>query len=47
MVKLNDEAREYRWVTLAEARAMPINQPTRKLLRFRLSSPASVAMVGP
>jgi phosphoglycolate phosphatase len=31
-VKLNDEAREFRWVTLAEALAMPINQPTRKLL---------------
>jgi phosphoglycolate phosphatase len=31
-VKLNDEAREYRWVTTAEALAMPINQPTRRLL---------------
>jgi phosphoglycolate phosphatase len=31
-VKLNDEAREYRWVTPDEALAMPINQPTRKLL---------------
>jgi phosphoglycolate phosphatase len=31
-VKLNDEAREFRWVTLEEALAMPINQPTRKLL---------------
>lgn len=31
-VKLNDEAREFRWVTVAEALEMPINQPTRKLL---------------
>jgi len=31
MVKLNDEAREYRWVSVAEALAMPINQPTRVL----------------
>jgi len=32
-VKLNDEAREFRWVTVAEALALPINQPTRKLLQ--------------
>ena len=32
-VKLNDEAREFRWVTLAQALEMPINQPTRKLLK--------------
>jgi phosphoglycolate phosphatase-like HAD superfamily hydrolase/ADP-ribose pyrophosphatase YjhB (NUDIX family) len=31
-VKLNDEAREFRWMTVAEALAMPVNQPTRKLL---------------
>jgi len=31
-VKLNDEAREFRWVTIADALEMPINQPTRKLL---------------
>ena len=31
-VKLNDEAREFCWVTLKQALAMPINQPTRKLL---------------
>jgi ADP-ribose pyrophosphatase YjhB (NUDIX family) len=31
-VKLNDEAREFRWVTLAQALEMPLNQPTRKLL---------------
>jgi ADP-ribose pyrophosphatase YjhB (NUDIX family) len=31
-VKLNDEAREFRWVTMAQALAMPVNQPTRKLL---------------
>jgi ADP-ribose pyrophosphatase YjhB (NUDIX family) len=32
-VKLNDEAREFRWVTIEKALAMPINQPTRKLLQ--------------
>jgi phosphoglycolate phosphatase-like HAD superfamily hydrolase/ADP-ribose pyrophosphatase YjhB (NUDIX family) len=31
-VKLNDEAQEYRWLTLAEALRMPINAPTRRLL---------------
>ncbi len=32
LVKLNDEAREWRWLTMAQAGGMPINQPTRKLL---------------
>jgi phosphoglycolate phosphatase-like HAD superfamily hydrolase/ADP-ribose pyrophosphatase YjhB (NUDIX family) len=32
-VKLNDEAREFRWLTLDEALAMPINVPTRTLLQ--------------
>lgn len=31
-VKLNDEAREFRWVSVADALEMQINQPTRKLL---------------
>jgi ADP-ribose pyrophosphatase YjhB (NUDIX family) len=31
-VKLNEEAREFRWVTAAEAMGMPLNQPTRTLL---------------
>jgi hypothetical protein len=31
-VKLNDEAREFRWVTVEQALAMPVNQPTRRLL---------------
>jgi phosphoglycolate phosphatase-like HAD superfamily hydrolase/ADP-ribose pyrophosphatase YjhB (NUDIX family) len=31
-IKLNDEAREYRWVTLDQALSLPLNQPTRKLL---------------
>lgn len=31
-VKLNDEAREFRWVKMEMATEMPINQPTRKLL---------------
>jgi ADP-ribose pyrophosphatase YjhB (NUDIX family) len=32
-VKLNDEAREFRWVTAAQALELPLNQPTRKLLQ--------------
>ncbi len=32
-VKLNEEAREFRWVTADQALAMPINEPTRRLLR--------------
>jgi phosphoglycolate phosphatase len=32
LVKLNDEAREYRWLTMEEALALPVNQPTRHLL---------------
>jgi ADP-ribose pyrophosphatase YjhB (NUDIX family) len=32
VVKLNDEAREFRWVTVAQALEMPVNQPTCKLL---------------
>ncbi len=32
LVKLNDEAREFRWVTLEQALQMPINEPTRRLL---------------
>ena len=31
-VKLNDEAREFAWVTPAEAMALPLNQPTSTLL---------------
>jgi phosphoglycolate phosphatase-like HAD superfamily hydrolase/ADP-ribose pyrophosphatase YjhB (NUDIX family) len=31
-VKLNDEAREFRWVTMAQALELPLNQPTRTLL---------------
>ncbi|MFA6546581.1 MAG: NUDIX domain-containing protein, partial [Limisphaerales bacterium] len=31
-VTLNEEAEEFRWVTLAEAMAMDLNQPTRVLL---------------
>jgi ADP-ribose pyrophosphatase YjhB (NUDIX family) len=37
-VKLNDEAREFRWVTPEQALAMPINQPTRTLLRAVMKS---------
>ncbi|HEX3798677.1 MAG TPA: NUDIX domain-containing protein [Verrucomicrobiae bacterium] len=31
-VKLNDEAREFKWLTVTDALKMPINQPTRILL---------------
>jgi phosphoglycolate phosphatase-like HAD superfamily hydrolase/ADP-ribose pyrophosphatase YjhB (NUDIX family) len=31
-VTLNDEAREFRWMTLAHALELPVNEPTRKLL---------------
>lgn len=31
-VVLNDEAQEFRWVRLTEALAMPLNQPTRRLI---------------
>ena len=32
VVKLNDEARDFRWVSLSDGLQMPINEPTRKLL---------------
>jgi ADP-ribose pyrophosphatase YjhB (NUDIX family) len=31
-VQLNDEAQEFRWVTMEEARLLPLNQPTQVLL---------------
>ncbi len=31
-VRLNDEAREFRWVSPDEALSLPLNEPTRKLL---------------
>ncbi len=31
-VKLNDEAREFKWVTLEEAWRLPLNEPTRRLV---------------
>lgn len=31
-VRLNDEAREFRWLTLAQAQELPLNQPTRRLI---------------
>jgi hypothetical protein len=31
-VKLNDEAREFQWVSVKQALKMPINAPTRILL---------------
>lgn len=32
-VRLNDEAREFRWVTREQALGLPLNQPTRRLLQ--------------
>jgi phosphoglycolate phosphatase-like HAD superfamily hydrolase/ADP-ribose pyrophosphatase YjhB (NUDIX family) len=39
-VKLNDEAREYRWVTLQNALPMLLNQPTRTLILHVLATGA-------
>jgi len=39
-VILNDEAREFRWVTVGEAGRMPLNTPTRKLLEAVAASRA-------
>lgn len=41
VVTLNDEAREFRWATAAEALALPLNQPTRRLL-LAASAPRKV-----
>ena len=40
-VKLNEEAREYRWLTLAAARELPLNTPTRILLDAVMNPPAA------
>jgi ADP-ribose pyrophosphatase YjhB (NUDIX family) len=40
-VQLNDEAREYRWVTLPQALELPLNTPTRILLDAVLARGAS------
>jgi phosphoglycolate phosphatase-like HAD superfamily hydrolase/ADP-ribose pyrophosphatase YjhB (NUDIX family) len=37
VVKLNEEAQEFRWVTTAEALKMPLNQPTRTLIETVLN----------
>jgi hypothetical protein len=37
-VKLNDEAREFRWLSLEHALELPLNQPTRTLLQAVASS---------
>jgi ADP-ribose pyrophosphatase YjhB (NUDIX family) len=37
-VKLNEEAREFRWLTMADALALPLNDPTRVLLEAVLHS---------
>jgi phosphoglycolate phosphatase len=44
-VKLNDEAREYRWVSTAEALKLPLNTPTRILLEAVLNKNTSVLQV--
>ena len=38
-VKLNDEAREFEWVTVEQALAMKLNNPTRVLLEAVKSDP--------
>ncbi len=42
-VKLNDEAREFRWLSPEQALALPLNQPTRKLLLAALKTKCSVS----
>lgn len=37
-VKLNEEAREFRWLTMADALALPLNDPTRVLLEAVIRS---------
>jgi len=49
-VKLNDEAREFAWVTVARALEMPINGPTRVLLeevRSKHQTPGSKLQKSP
>ena len=36
-VTLNDEAREFRWVTLKEAMGLPLNEPTQRLLLSQIN----------
>jgi phosphoglycolate phosphatase-like HAD superfamily hydrolase/ADP-ribose pyrophosphatase YjhB (NUDIX family) len=43
-VRLNDEAREFRWVSPADALRLPLNQPTRTLL-LAVSRPAEESAV--
>jgi phosphoglycolate phosphatase len=38
-VRLNDEAREFRWVSTTEAMTLPLNRPTRRLLRVAAGPP--------
>jgi hypothetical protein len=38
-VALNAEAQEFRWVTPAEARALPLNRPTLRLLDALAAAP--------
>ena len=43
VVRLNDEAREFRWLTTQAALALPLNQPTRTLLLAVATAVAAVA----
>ena len=43
VVKLNDEAREFRWVTTEAALKMPLNTPTRILLKAVLNGNTNVS----
>jgi len=44
-VQLNDEAQEFRWVSVADALAMELNQPTRILIETALKTGAAAGSV--
>jgi phosphoglycolate phosphatase len=45
-VQLNDEAQEFRWVALEEARRLPLNQPTQVLIESVLAQAAGEIVQG-
>jgi ADP-ribose pyrophosphatase YjhB (NUDIX family) len=46
-IKLNDEAQEFRWLSLPDARRMPLNRPTQILLDAVSASPVGDAEAVP